>query len=253
MYGCLLLYISLYTYRVVGRTGRPYSGCRIGIKTGRSEAAKCQPQAKSPSATSKRNPPDTALGEKIFQKMRGLIEWQIPVFELAPSIVKTIPTRLEDVATMLRVGLTSDTGGLAKNATSGTLLWLSESSEPTSRTPTIPDDLIREIGVSIAFRRRASLAGALQGARIIFDDGTEGSKEIIRQSVLDGLEYLTTELSYDRVHDSTEDVPWLRLLCVRLAVAMAKDGQDQHPVVVRWLEIAKEDPLPEVRNADGIP
>ena len=195
------------------------------------------------------HPPDTALGEKIFQKMRGLIESQIPVFELAPSIVKTIPTRLADVATMLRVGMTSDTGVSATNATSGTLLWLSESSEPTSRTPTIPDDLVREIGVSIAFRRSASLAGALQGARIIFDNGAEASKEIIRHSVLDGLDYLRTELSYDRAHDTTEEVPWLRLLCVRLAVAIAKNGQDQHPVVARWLEIAKEDPLPEVRNA----
>ena len=30
---------------------------------------------------------------------------------------------------------------------------------------------------------------------------------------------------------------------------MAKDELHQHPAVVRWLEIAKEDPLPEVRNA----
>ena len=195
------------------------------------------------------HPPDTALGEKIFQKMRSLIESQIPAFELAPSIVKTIPTRLEDVATMLRGGMTSDTRELAMNAISGTLLWLSESSEPKSGMPRIPDGLIREIGVSIMLRRSASLAGALQGARIIFDDDTEASKEIIRQLVLDGLDHLKTELSYDNAHDSTEDVPLLRLLCVRLAVAMAKNGQDQHPIVARWLEIAKEDPLPEVRNA----
>ena len=30
---------------------------------------------------------------------------------------------------------------------------------------------------------------------------------------------------------------------------MAKDGLHQHPAVVHWLEIAREDPLPEVRNA----
>ena len=34
-----------------------------------------------------------------------------------------------------------------------------------------------------------------------------------------------------------------------LAAAMAKDGLHQHPAVARWLEMAREDPLPEVRNA----
>ena len=40
-----------------------------------------------------------------------------------------------------------------------------------------------------------------------------------------------------------------RLFCAQLAAAMAKDGLHQHPAVVHWLEIAREDPLPEVRNA----
>lgn len=193
--------------------------------------------------------PDPSLGEKVYQKMRQLNDAHIPVLELAPTIVKIIPTRLEDVATMLRVGMTSDAREFAASATSGIQLWLSESSDAESRTPPPPDDLIREIGVAIAYRRSASLAGALLGAQWIFESGTETSKEMIRQSVEDGLGYLATELRYEQTQESVEDIPLLRLLCANLVIAMAKNGQDQHSVVTQWLEIAKEDPLPEVRNA----
>ena len=194
---------------------------------------------------------DPSLGEKVYQKMRQLNDSHIPVLELAPTIAKIVPIRLEDVVTMLRVGMTSDTKEFAESAASGILLWLSESSDAECRTLPPPDDLIREIGVAIAYRRGASLARALQGARWIFENGTEASKGMIRQLVEDGLGYLATELSYDQTQESVEDIPLLRLLCADLAVAMSKNGQDQHSVVAQWLEIAKEDPLPEVRNAVG--
>ena len=195
------------------------------------------------------SPPASSLGEKIYEKVRHLIAIQVPAFDLAPTIVQIVPDRLEDVATMLRVGITSSTNELAANAASGMLLWLSESSDAESGTPTPPNHLVREIGVAIAYRRGASLVGALQAARWIFDSGTGASKETIIQLVRDGLEYLATELSYDQDHENPDGIPLLRLLCTELATAMAKDGQDQHPAVARWLEIAKEDPLPEVRNA----
>ncbi len=192
--------------------------------------------------------PDPSMGEKLYQKMRHLNDSQTPALELAPTIVKIIPTRLEDVATMLRAGMTSDNKEFAESAISGILLWLSESWDAESNIPLPPDDLVREIGVAIAYRRSASLAEALQGAQWIFEKGTKASKEMIRQLVEDGLGYLATELSYDQTQESVEDIPLLRLLCADLAVAMAKNGQSQHPVVDQWLEIAKEDPLPEVRT-----
>ena len=196
-------------------------------------------------------PLDLSTGEKIYEKMRRLNELQVLAFELSPTVVKITPTRLEEVATMLRVGITSNTRELAANAASGILLWISESSDTESATPAPPEDLVREIGVAIAYRRRASLVGTLQAARWIFASGTGAGKEAISQLVEDGLDYLATELSYDRDHETPDDIPLLRLLCTELAVTMAKDGRDQHPAIARWLEIAKEDPLPEVRNAVG--
>ena len=192
---------------------------------------------------------DPSLGQKVYQKMRQLNDSHIPALDLAPTVVKIIPSRLEDVATMLRVGMTSDASEFVESATSAILLWLRESSRAESGTPLPPDYLVREIGLAIAYRRSASLAGALQGAQWIFENGTETSKEIIRQLVEDGLGYLATELSYDQAKESVEDIPLLRLCCANLAVAMAKNGQDHQSIVTQWLEIAKEDPLPEVRNA----
>ena len=197
------------------------------------------------------SPLDPSVGEKIYGKMRRLNELQISAFALSTAAVTIAPTKLEEVATMLRVGITSNNEEVATSAASGILQWLSESSDPESGTPVPPEDLVREIGVSIAYRRTASLVGALQAARRIFESGAGASKEAIRQLVEYGLDYLATELSYDRDHENPDGIPLLRLLCIELAVEMAKDGQHQHPAVVRWLEIGKEDPLPEVRNAVG--
>ena len=189
--------------------------------------------------------------KRFTRKCGHLSDLQIPVFDLSATVVTITPTRLEDVATMLRVGITSNSHELATSAASGIRLWLSESSGPESDTPVPPRDLIREIGVAIAYRRATSLVGALQAARWIFESGTGASKKAIRQLVEDGFDYLGTELSYDRDHENPDDIPLLRRLCTELAVEMAKDGQHQHPAIVRWLESAKEDPLPEVRDAVG--
>ena len=204
-----------------------------------------------PDVIQETSPPESALGEKIYQKLRSLHDLGVPALELASTVATITPARSEDAANLLRVGITSNDKDTATNAASGILRWLSEASEPESRTPLPPDNLVREIGVAVAYRRATSLPGALQAARWIFEDGTQTNKEDIILLVTDGLDYLATELVYDRDHQNPDDIPLLRLLCTELAVAIAKDGRNQHPAVARWLEIAKGDPLPEVRNATG--
>ena len=43
----------------------------------------------------------------------------------------------------------------------------------------------------------------------------------------------------------------LRWRSAQLALSMAKRGFEDDPVIARWLEIVKTDPLPEVRYAKG--
>ena len=189
------------------------------------------------------------VGEKLHSKLQVLIENRIPALALSVGVVEAAPERLDEIATELRVGLTSDDRDLADSAITGVFLWLETALNNTYEIPQPPDDLVREVGIAIASRRSTVIIGALRLACWIFDKGNESHKDAIRQLVEDGLNYFATELSYDRSHENPDDIPLLRLLCAQLVMAMAKDGLNQHSAVTRWLEIARQDPLPEVRNA----
>lgn len=191
----------------------------------------------------------TSVGEKLYSKLQILVENQVPVFSLAPSIVQGAPEKMESVATTLRVGLTSDDQELAESAISAVRLWIEAASDSESNPPQPPDDLVREVGISIASRKSTVIKGALRTARWVFEEGSQSHRDIIRQLAEDGLSYLATELSYVHRHENPDDVPLQRLLCAQLAMAMYRDGLGQHSAVSRWLEIARDDPLPEVRNA----
>ena len=189
------------------------------------------------------------LGQKLYTKMQALLECQMPVFTLAAGLVKVTPNHTREVATALRIGVTSDDYELARNAVFGIHQWLEAASDPESKVPEPPEDLVLEIGIAIASRRNTVITAALQLAAWIFDKGQESHKETIQQLVEHGLRYLAQELRYDREHENPDEIPRKRLYCAELAAAMAKCGLDENPAVVPWLEIAKDDPLPEVRNA----
>ena len=189
------------------------------------------------------------LGNKIHTKMQELTANRLPAFDLATALVKINPERVAEIATALRVGVTSDDSQLTENAFSGMYRWLETASEPDSQVPQPPDDLVREIGIGIASRRNTAVAAALQVATWIFKNGQDSHKEAIQKLAEDGLRYLAQELQYDREHEDPDEVPRKRLYCAKLTAAMAKSGLDKSPAVAAWLDIAREDPLPELRQA----
>ena len=67
--------------------------------------------------------------------------------------------------------------------------------------------------------------------------------------MLSGMEYLVKELRYDREDTDTclPDIPLTRWRCIELARTLARQ-EPEMPVVRRWLEIGRDDPLPEVRQ-----
>ena len=189
------------------------------------------------------------LGNKIYAKMQQLTANHLPAFALAAGVVKINPNRAGEVATALRVGVTSDDRQMAESAVAGIYQWLEATSHPESKIPQPPDDLVREVGIAIASRRNTVITTTLQLAAWIFDNGQDSHKEAIRHLAEDGLRYLAQELQYDREHEKPDEVPRKRLYCAQLAAAMAKCGLDESPIVARWLEMARKDPLPEVREA----
>ena len=190
-----------------------------------------------------------SLIEGIYQKLQSLTKNQIPVFEVTTALVGYMPERSEEIATEIRVGITSESEDVAGNTMSGLYTWLTSSSDDESQNLNPPDDLIRGVGIAIASRRNAVIVPALQVAKWIFENGTDAQKESIRQLTEDGLSYLAQDLRYDREQETPEEVPRKRLYCAELAAQMAKAGLRQTPAVAQWIDIAQQDPLPEVRHA----
>ena len=149
----------------------------------------------------------SALGGKIYAKMQQLTEDRIPALSLAGALVRVIPERSEDIAITLRVGMTTDDDELAASAASGIFLWLKATSDSEFPGTQPPDDLVREVGIAIASRRRTVIVPALQVATWIFQEGHESQKDSIRQLVEGGLNYLAQELRYDRSHENPEEIP----------------------------------------------
>ena len=195
-----------------------------------------------------------SIAENLYTKTQNLNDAGVPSFDIFSGLVKALPQRLDEIVLALKMGLVSDHADLAQNAALGLHLWLRASSKEDLQIHPPPDDLIREIGVIIATRREESLPQALQVAKWVFDEGKKGQKEVLSQLALQGLGYLAEELRYDRDHEEhDDDVPLLRWRSAQLAVSISKNGFENHPAVVRWIQMIQNDPLPEVRYTEDSP
>ena len=185
----------------------------------------------------------------LYEKLKALTESETPAFGLIHGLVKAMDDRFDELVTWLRIGLVSNDISFAASAVSGLHSWLKATAGADSSLRPPPDDVVREIGFVIAARRHAALPQALQLAKWLFDEGAQAHRNTVSTLVLHGLRYLAEELRYDRDHDEGIDVPLLRWLCAQLAQSMAQSGLRDDPAVVHWLELAEQDPLPEVRFA----
>jgi hypothetical protein len=197
----------------------------------------------------------SAIAEALFAKAATLNQTNTPGYRLFAGLAKSLPDKLDDLAMSMRMGLASENVALGEEAVLGLHVWLRYSSEEASPIPKPPGDLLREIGVMIATRRKGVLIRALQVARLIFTVGSIEQHDTIAQLTLDGLRYLIEELRYDRDHgeEGEVEIPLLRWGCAHLALAMLASGYGTDPTVTRWAEVAKDDPLPEVRHAEEPP
>ena len=165
-------------------------------------------------------------------------------FQLVPGLVKAFPERVDEMATWLMLGIASDQDARVRNALSALKTWVSVLSN--GDLPDVPEYLLIESGVIIASRRRVGLSNALWCATWILDTGPQSYREAISPLVLSGLRHLAGDLQYARFQ-SDDQIPTLRLLCVRLARSMAKNGFSDDPTVQQWLYEGQNDPFPEIR------
>ena len=189
-----------------------------------------------------------SVGEILFEKLKNLTDFGIPAYGPIGGLVKLLPHRATDLASWLRTGMASDDHAKATSAVASLASWLQLSNVPGSSIQSPPKDVLRELGFIIGARRKAPLSEALRVGKVVFDEGSVDSQEVLRSSIAQGLDYLAEELRYDR-ELVDEDAPTLRLRCADLASSMAKAGLEETPAVARWLEIASKDPFAEVRNS----
>lgn len=192
-----------------------------------------------------------SIAEQLHRRVQALNKSDIPGFVLIAGLVKALPDDcLPELALLMQTGLASDKEDIAVSAVIGLRHWAIMSANAPSDIQPPPNELIHEIGIIIANRRKASLDPALQFAKWVFDRGDREQKNAIRSLALQGLGYLAEDLRYDRAdHDPDDDVPMLRWRSTQLAQSMSEHGSADAPAVSRWLEIAENDPLPEVRYA----
>ena len=184
----------------------------------------------------------------------GLGDYRITLgFAVIPGLIKVMPDCFDSLCDKLRTGLASEDSSRITGAMAALRSWLSASLSSVSNLNSVPDYLIREVGMIIASDRRTALADALSCAISVFDNGTQTYKEAIGSLVLQGLAALAEKLQYVHSQESAadgtgDDLPTLRFLCGRLTISMARSGFDNDATIKRWLEICRDDPFPEIRN-----
>ena len=190
------------------------------------------------------------LAGTLYRQASELIDSGIPAYNILPGIASVSENLREDIALLMSTGLASDDPMMGGSAMWSLHCWMRFASDRALDFVAPPRHLIREIGVAIATRRSAVLAQALYAAKWVFEEGGEDARETNRHLVLKGLGYLAEELRYDREDpfDGELDVPLARWRSTQVARAMAVQGLSEHPVVRRWLQLGKDDPLPEVRH-----
>ena len=190
------------------------------------------------------------LAGKLYSQVVELIDSGMPAYGILPGIANVSENLREDVALLMSTGLASDDRTTGESAMWSLHCWMRFASVGALDFIAPPQHLIREVGVSVATRRRTVLGQALYAAKWVFEDGSEDGQVAIRDLVLKGLGYLTEELRYDREDPfyGRLDVPLARWRSTQVARAMAGQGLGEHPVIRRWLQLGMDDPLPEVRH-----
>ncbi len=183
--------------------------------------------------------------EKLFEMVANGI---------APSVVLSLPeiSRLDaskspKVVQLIHRGLLSSDDDTAVFSIHAVHHWISASKEGTLQP--CPRELISAAIAMVATRKEAGLLQALYLSTSLVSDRNISDDDQSR--LIDALSALRQETAYEFWRAENPRTPTMTLVraqCVRLANSFRKVGI-AHPTILGWIEDAKIDPMPEVRNA----
>lgn len=166
---------------------------------------------------------------------------------LGPQAVRHHPPVLADVAAALQRALLSRDRRLAIWSLSAVRAWSKMNNAGDIAPP--PDALVGEAVNLAALRTPWSMPDALTTAAQLVDDGLVGERDTVR--LMFALGHLLAETDYASWSGADEDASTLGLVragAIALSRALTVRGHDGEPAK-RWLSLAAEDPMPEVRHA----
>jgi hypothetical protein len=198
------------------------------------------------------------LARRILDEMDQL---GIVTASALPAMLFVDPSANADITRKLRVGCYSAEENTARAATIGIYNWYIGSRR--NGLPAPESDLLGDVVSKIVARKEPALASAMSRVTsllAVFPD-------LFHDDQLDdlclALEYLIAETVIDRAQDepitdngasiTLYDRPLYRELSVRLAskltAVFTAATRELPQVLMRWREIARDDPLPVVRRA----
>jgi len=186
----------------------------------------------------------------IKSRVDTLVNDGIACYVIYPPLLSHHPEFANSLIDHLKSGIIGDDQDFAVNAINGFVYWLSLAETGHAKLP--PVEIIEEIGLTIYLRHEPVLAQALEFAALLFEKQPDLAKKTIGPHVLSGLACLFELCDYRQAIASgladRIDIPFVRRGCAKLAIAMLKDVYSGNTVLLKWIEAAKDDPLPELRN-----
>ncbi len=185
--------------------------------------------------------------DKILLRIKLSEDNGYPCFLIYPALILKRNSLSEELIIKFTDALASEED-LCDAAVYGLLAWCRLAENDLIDFP--PDDLLSEVGIAIYVRKKNMLWISLGFATWLFKNKTEVAKRLLCDRVTHGLRYLLKETEYGlgqgNLSDPGFDIPLIRKECVRLVLAM-KNSEVNNEVIEKWLEVAQNDPLPEVR------
>ena len=187
------------------------------------------------------------IAKAVYEKHKQLLTANVFTMPLLIGLANAQVSEREGIIASFRRGLVSENENHVFNTAFALRVWLHFAKTGVVSSP--PDDLIREIGFAVTTRRHPEVRVALSLTQWIFEHGQSDHQELILKHTIDGLGFLIHELDYQATKMSNfNHLPTMRQCCVEISRALIKNGHD-HPHIQSWLELARKDPLPELRFA----
>jgi hypothetical protein len=207
-------------------------------------------------AAAEANMQDLAL--RILGEMEALGVLTAPAL---PATLFIAPSENAEISRKLRVGLYSADENIARAATIGIYNWYI--ANRVSRLPAPESDLLGDLVSKIVARKEPGLDSAMDSVTRLLSVLSDLFHDDQLDNLCLALEYLIPEtamegsqhelIAYDGGSIALYDRPLYRELAVRLAAKLSAvftaAGRELPTVLIRWREIASNDPLPAVRRA----